>query len=236
MVFSPIYFLFALPAMFFAMWAQWKVQSAFNKYAQVPNMQRLSGVDVARILMRGEGLEHVQVEQIGGNLTDHYDPRGKVMRLSSGSTTPSVAAMAIVAHELGHAAQDKTGYAWLRVRSGIVGFANVGSQIGTILVFVGLGMAAAMGNSGLGLNLAWLGVILFSAAVAFTLVTLPVEFDASKRAREMLARQGLVTNEEAAGVKAVLDAAALTYVAAAAQAISQLLYFVFVLTGARRRG
>lgn len=230
--FDPMYILFAVPAMLFALWAQFQVQSAFNKWSRVPNMRRLNGFDVARILIRNEGLEHVGVETIPGMLTDHYDPASKVIRLSEGSVQPSVAAMAIVAHELGHAAQDKAGYVWLRVRSGIVGFANIGSQLGTWLFFIGM-LLGAGGGSRFGFQLAVLGVILFSAAVAFTLVTLPVEFNASARAREMLQRNGLVTVQEAEGVNAVLNAAALTYVAAAAQAIAQLLYFITILM--RRR-
>lgn len=230
--FDPTYLIFAVPAMLFALWAQFQVQSAFNKWSQVANMRRLNGFDVARVLMRNEGLDHIGVETIPGMLTDHYDPSSKVIRLSQGSLQPSVAAMAIVAHELGHAAQDKEGYAWLRVRSGIVGFANIGSQLGTWLFFIGMLLGAA-GGSGFGFQLAVVGVILFSAAVAFTLVTLPVEFNASARAREMLQRAGLVTVQEAEGVNAVLNAAALTYVAAAAQAIAQLLYFVTILM--RRR-
>ncbi|WP_298819443.1 zinc metallopeptidase [Chloroflexus sp.] len=230
--FDPTYLIFAVPAMLFALWAQFQVQSAFNKWSQVANMRRLNGFDVARILIRNEGLDHVGIETIPGMLTDHYDPSSKVIRLSEGSVQPSVAAMAIVAHELGHAAQDKEGYAWLRVRSGIVGFANIGSQLGTWLFFIGMLLSATGGRS-FGFQLAVIGVILFSAAVAFTLVTLPVEFNASARAREMLQRAGLVTVQEAAGVNAVLNAAALTYVAAAAQAIAQLLYFVTILM--RRR-
>lgn len=232
-----LYLLFALPAMLLALFAQWRVRSAFNKYSQIPNAQRLNGYDVARVLMRNEGLDYVQVEQIPGDLTDHYDPRGKVMRLSQGSQSPSVAAMAIVAHELGHAAQDKQGYVWLRLRSGIVGIANIGSQLGSLLFFIGLLMTSFMrnGGGGFGLQLAWAGVILFAAAVAFTLVTLPVELNASSRAREMLTRNGLVTREEMGQVGSMLNAAALTYVAAAAQAVSQLLYFIFILTGANRR-
>lgn len=157
------------------------------------------------------------------------------MRLSEGSIQPTVAAMAIVAHELGHAAQDKEGYFWLRARSSIVGVANLGSNLGTILFFVGmmLGALAGGGRGQLGFSIAVFGVILFSAAVAFTLVTLPVEFNASARAREMLMRNGLTTVEEAQGVNAVLNAAALTYVAAAAQAVAQLLYFISILS--RRR-
>ncbi|MFV9507457.1 MAG: zinc metallopeptidase [Oscillochloridaceae bacterium umkhey_bin13] len=233
MFFDPTYFIFALPAMLFAMWAQFQVKSAYSKWSQVRNARDLNGMDVARILMQGENLSHVQVERIGGMLTDHYDPRGKVMRLSEGSAQPSVAAMAIVAHELGHAAQDQEGYFWLRARAGIVGIANIGSNLGTMLFFVGL-MLGAMAGSDLGYGIAVFGVVLFSAAVAFTLVTLPVEFNASARAREMLMRNNLMTAEEAKGVGAVLNAAALTYVAAAAQSIAQLLYFITLL--GRRRG
>lgn len=232
MIFDPLYFVFALPAMLFAMWAQWQVKSAYQKWSQVATAKRVNGMDVAQALMRNEGLDHVQVEQIGGMLTDHYDPRGKVMRLSQGSVQPSVAAAAIVAHELGHAAQDKEGYFWLRARAGIVGIANIGSNLGTMLFFVGL-MLGALAGSDIGYGVAVFGVVLFSAAVAFTLVTLPVEFNASNRAREMLQRNGLVTAEEQAGVNAVLNAAALTYVAAAAQSVAQLLYFITLL-GRRR--
>jgi Zn-dependent membrane protease YugP len=235
MFFDPTYFIFALPAMFFAMWAQWRVKSSFQKWSQVPTARRINGMDVANTLMRAEGLSHVAVERIGGMLTDHYDPRGKVMRLSEGSVQPSVAAAAIVAHELGHAAQDKEGYFWLRARASIVGIANIGSNLGSLLFFVGLmlGALAGGGRGQLGFTIAVAGVILFSAAVAFTLVTLPVEFNASARAREMLQRNGLVTAEEQPGVDAVLNAAALTYVAAAAQAVAQLLYFITLL-GRRR--
>ncbi|NCC34330.1 MAG: zinc metallopeptidase [Chloroflexia bacterium] len=232
-VFDPLYFLFALPAMLFAMWAQFRVKSAYNKWSQVRSARSLNGFDVARTLMDNEGLQHVKVERIDGMLTDHYDPRDKVIRLSEGSIQPSVAAMAIVAHELGHAAQDKEGYFWLRARASIVGIANLGSNLGTILFFVGLLLASLVGQGQLGYSIAVAGVVLFSAAVAFTLVTLPVEFNASARAKAMLERNGLVSANEAAGVNAVLQAAALTYVAAAAQSIAQLLYFITILM--RRR-
>jgi len=233
--FDPTWFVFALPAMIFAMWAQWRVKSSFNKWSQVPTAKRVNGMDVARTLMQNEGLTHVQVERIAGMLTDHYDPRGKVMRLSESSVQPSVAAAAIVAHELGHAAQDQEGYFWLRARSSIVGVANIGSNLGSVLFFVGLmfGALSGGGSGRIGYTIAVFGVILFAGAVAFTLVTLPVEFNASARAREMLARNGLVTAEESAGVNAVLNAAALTYVAAAAQSVAQLLYFITIL-GRRR--
>jgi uncharacterized protein len=232
------YLLFMLPALLLALFAQWRVTSSYRKFSQIRNLQGLTGADVARVLMRNEGLDHVSVEMIPGDLTDHYDPRGKVMRLSEGSARhPSVASMAVVAHELGHAQQDREGYFWLQLRSGIVGLANVGSQLGVLLIFVGLllaGMSARSGGS-LGLSLAWAGVALMSAAVVFTLVTLPVELNASARARVMLARNGLVTPQEAEGVSTMLNAAALTYVAAAAQAVMQLLYFVLLLSGRDRR-
>jgi Zn-dependent membrane protease YugP len=232
------YLVFMLPALLLALFAQWRVTSTYRKFSQVRNAQGLTGADVARVLMRNEGLDHVSVEMVPGDLTDHYDPRGKVMRLSEGSARyPSIAAMAVVAHELGHAQQDKEGYFWLQLRSGIVGLANVGSQLGILLIFIGLllaGMSARSGGS-LGLSLAWGGVALMSAAVVFTLVTLPVELNASARARAMLARNGLVTSQEAEGVSAMLSAAALTYVAAAAQAVMQLLYFVTLLSGRDRR-
>jgi Zn-dependent membrane protease YugP len=227
-----------LPALALALFAQWRVSSTYKKYSQVRNGQGLTGADVARVLMRNEGLDHVGVEMIPGDLTDHYDPRGKVMRLSEGSARyPSIASMAVVAHELGHAQQDREGYFWLQLRTGIVGVANIGSQLGVVLIFIGLLLAGMSSRSSgsFGLTLAWGGVALMSAAVVFTLVTLPVELNASARARAMLARNGLVTAQEAEGVSAMLNAAALTYIAAAAQAVMQLLYFVTLLSGRDRR-
>lgn len=233
MIISPLFLVLTLPAMFFAMWAQYKVRSTFQKYSQVPNMHRASGTDVAQVLMRSEGLDYLKVHRVGGDLTDFYNPADKSINLSDGSTrTPSVAALAIVAHELGHAVQDREGYFWMRARASIVGIANVGSNLGSMLFFIGLLLGAARG--GLGWSVALLGTLLFAGAVAFTLVTLPVELDASKRARQMLMRNGLVSAQEADGVSKMLNAAALTYVAAAAQAVSQLLYFVLLLFGGRR--
>lgn len=234
--FNAQYLLFMVPALLLALFAQWKISATYRKYSDIPNAQGLTGTDVARVLMRNEGLDYVGVEVIPGNLTDHYDPRTKTMRLSQGSSqAPSVAAMAVVAHELGHAQQDKQGYFWLQLRSGIVGVANVGSNFGMILVFIGLMLGAAAGRGGFGWTLAWAGVLLMSGAVIFSLVTLPVELNASARARDMLARNGLVTAQEAQGVRSMLNAAALTYIAAAAQAVMQLLYFVTLLSGGNRR-
>jgi Zn-dependent membrane protease YugP len=234
--FDTRYLIFMLPALLLALFAQWKVSSTYRKYAQIRNSQGLTGADVARVLMRSEGLDYVGVETIPGDLTDHYDPRTKTMRLSAGSSqSPSVAAMAVVAHELGHAQQDRQGYFWLQLRSGIVGIANIGSNFGILLVFVGLLLGAAAGQGGFGWTIAWTGVALMAGAVFFSLVTLPVELNASARAREMLARNGLVTAQEAQGVSSMLNAAALTYIAAAAQAVLQLVYFVTLLSGGNRR-
>jgi hypothetical protein len=233
-VLDPLFFVFTLPAMFFAMWAQYKVQSTFKKYSEVRNMHNISGMDVAQALMRNEGLDYLQVNRVGGNLTDFYNPADKSINLSDGSTrTPSVAALAIVAHELGHALQDREGYVWMRARASIVGIANLGSNLGSMLFFVGLLLGAARGGE-LGWSVAVFGTMLFAGAVAFTLVTLPVELDASRRARQMLMRNGLISTQEADGVSKMLNAAALTYVAAAAQAVSQLLYFAMILFGGRR--
>src|SRR5215211_2245479 len=232
--FNTQYLIFMLPALLLALFAQWKISATYRKYSEIRNAQGLTGADVAGVLMRNEGLDYVGIEVIPGNLTDHYDPRTKTMRLSQGSSqAPSVASMAVVAHELGHAQQDKQGYFWLQLRAGIVGVANVGSNFGIILVFIGLMLSATAGR--FGLTLAWAGVLLMAGAVVFSLVTLPVELNASARARDMLARNGLVTAQEAQGVRSMLNAAALTYIAAAAQAVMQLLYFVTLLSGGSRR-
>jgi Zn-dependent membrane protease YugP len=233
---DPRYFIFALPAMLFAMYAQWKVKSTFARYSKVRNMKNVSGLDVARVLMRNEGLEYLRVNQVPGDLTDFYNPADKSINLSQTSTAgPSVAAMAVVAHELGHAVQDKQGYVWMKARAGIVGIANIGSSLGPMIFFVGMLLGAFAGRGTIGWNIALIGLLLFAGAVAFTLLTLPVELNASKRARVMLMNNGLVSAEEMDGVSKMLNAAALTYVAAAAQAIATMLYYAFILFGGNRR-
>ncbi len=232
---DPMYFVFALPAMLFALWAQYKVKSTFARYSKVRNMHNVSGLDVAQTLMRNEGLEDLTVNQIPGDLTDFYNPSDKSINLSQGSTAvPSVAAMAVVAHELGHAVQDKQGYVWMRARAGIVGVAHIGSNLGPMMFFIGM-LLGGFARSPLGWNIALLGFLLFGGAVAFTLLTLPVELNASRRARVMLMNNGLVSTAEMDGVSSMLNAAALTYVAAAAQSVSLLLYYAFLLFGGGRR-
>lgn len=232
MFFDPRYLIFALPALLLAFYAQARVSSAYNRYGRVANRRGLTGYDLARILLRSAGLEHVRIEEVPGKLSDNYDPGKKVLRLSRGvARTPSVAAMGIVAHEVGHAMQDATNYAPLRARSGLVPVVQIGSWLGPIIFFAGLFLAAATNSTAI----AWVGLLLFAGTAVFALVTLPVEFNASRRALQLLDSYALADGQELNQTKQVLNAAALTYVAALAQALSTLLYYVFILTGFSRR-
>jgi Zn-dependent membrane protease YugP len=223
--------MFMLPAFLLMMLAQWYVKSAYSRWSKVPARSRLTGAEAARRLISAGGLLGVQVEGVAGNLTDHYDPRQKVLRLSSGVyDSYSVAAVAIAAHELGHAMQDKEGYFPLRLRAAMVPAVNIGSYLGWILIVIGLLIQAT--------QIAWLGVIVFSLGALFALATLPVELNASRRARQLLATSGIIAGEdEMRGVNNVLNAAAMTYVAALITAVLQLLYWVSVVAGmgGRRR-
>jgi len=231
MFFDIRYLIIALPALLLALYAQWKVTSAYNKYSRVPNRRGLTGMDAARALLRSAGLQ-VSVEETPGKLSDHYDPGKNVLRLSQGvSRSPSVAALGIVAHEVGHALQDATNYGPLRVRSGLVPIVSIGSWLGPIVFIAGFLLSQVTGST----LVAWVGLFLFAGTVVFALVTLPVERNASKRALEVLGGYGLADGAELAQTKQVLDAAALTYVAALAQSLSTLLYYVFLLTGFSRR-
>ena len=223
-----LYLLFALPALLLGLYAQFKVQSAFNRYSRVRTWRGITGAQAARYILDAWGLHDVRVEEVGGFLTDHYDPVNKVLRLSPAvARTPSVAAVGVAAHEAGHALQHAQGYWALQLRTAAVPSVQVGSWLGPIIFMVGL-----LFNS---VSMAWLGVILFSAVVLFALITLPVEFDASARAKRLLVQHGILAPEEMRGVNEVLNAAALTYVAAAVQAISTLLYYIFILGGFSRR-
>jgi Zn-dependent membrane protease YugP len=223
--YDPTYFLFALPPLLLGLWAQFKVKSAFSKYSQVSTQSGLTGAQAAlRLLQRG-GLGNVSVEMTRGMLSDHYDPRSKVLRLSEEVySLPSIASVGVAAHEAGHALQDKNAYFPLAIRSAMVPVVSLGSWLGPIIFMVGLFMHGVFGSS-----LAWAGLLLFAGTALFAIVTLPVEFDASRRAKELLVSQGILSQREMEGVNAVLDAAALTYVAAAIQAIMQLLYYVMLL-------
>jgi hypothetical protein len=228
------YFLFALPALLFGLWAQWRVQAAISKYSRVFTGRGATGAAVARALLNAYGLSNVRVERTQGFLGDHYDPLSRTLRLSPDvHDTPSVAAVGIAAHEAGHALQQAEGYWPLQARSAIVPVVQFGSWLGPLVFMAGMFLAYA--ESSLGYPIAVLGVLMFAAVAVFALVTLPVEFDASRRAREVLATAGFVNAQEGSGVAEVLNAAALTYVAALVQAISTLLYYLFLLSGLRRR-
>lgn len=221
---DPLYLVLAIPPLILAMWAQWKVQSTFKKYAQVPTSTGVNGVATAQALINSNSL-NVDVTSIPGHLTDHYDPRSKTVALSQSSQQNSVASVAVVAHELGHAMQDKENYGPLKLRGAIVPAVQVGGWVGPLMFMAGLLFQSDA--------LMWIGIIGFGLAAIFAVITLPVEFDASKRALAMLQQNNLLSQQEMKGAKAVLDAAALTYVAAAAQAITQLMYYV-LLAGRRR--
>ena len=225
--FDPTYLLFLLPGLALALWAQFKVKGTYAKFSRVPTRNGVTGLVAARALMQRYGMNDVKVLQIGGEMTDHYNPSDKSMALSQSSVINSVASVAIVAHELGHAMQDQENYAPLRVRAAIVPAVQVGGWVGPLIITAGMIFAST--------NLIWLGILAFGVTAAFTLVTLPVEFDASNRAMRMLEESGLLASDELGGAKQVLNAAALTYVAAAAQAILQLLYFVTRFGGLGRR-
>ncbi len=226
-----LYFLFALPAILLGMYAQFRVQGAFKKYSQIRSQTGLTGAQVARRILDASGLNDVPVEQVGGNLSDHYDPSKRVLSLSqSVYGSSSIAAAGVAAHETGHALQHQSGYTLLNLRSAMVPTVQIGSWVGPIIFLIGFFVAGTFGT-----QLAWAGVILFSASALFAVVTLPVELDATRRAKAVLVNSGLVYQYEMEGVNKVLDAAALTYVAAAIQALSTILYYVFLLTGSRRR-
>jgi Zn-dependent membrane protease YugP len=232
--FDPLWFLIVVPPLIFMIYAQSKVNSTFKKYSKVANSQRITGVEAAYSLLRASGLNHVKVEGVRSRLGDHYDPGKKVLRLSAAvANTPSVAALGIVAHEVGHAVQDNVGYAFLRFRTSLVPAASLGSNLGYIFVILGF-LIYAFSRSEFGSIVVLAGIFLFALAVLFSLVTLPVEFNASSRARQMLRSTGMVSVQEYNGASAVLSAAALTYVAAMLQAVAQLLYFVLMFLGMRR--
>lgn len=220
-----LYFLFVLPPFLLGLYAQWKVKSTFAEMSQVP--ARISGAQAARQMLDNAGLNSVAIEQVGGKLSDHYDPRAKVLRLSgdvyNGRTMASVG---VACHEAGHAFQDAQGYAPLVVRNLAVPAANFGSGAG-----VGLLIAGAIFNFK---ALMLLGVLLFACVVFFQLVNLPVEFNASTRARQELVDQGMIAGNEEQYVAKVLNAAALTYVAATLQSVMTLMYYLFILFGDRR--
>jgi uncharacterized protein len=217
--FDPLYFLIMLPGIILAAWAQWRVHSAFAWAKDIAPSSGATGAEAAAVIIKHSGLQGVEVEPAEGFLSDHYDPKAKVLRLSPDVYQGrSLAALGVAAHEAGHALQDAEGYPLLKMRNGLVPLAAAGSNLSWILLMVGFFLHSA--------GWLWAGIIAFSLTVIFQLINLPVEFDASRRAKELLQRIGLVKQDEAPAVARVLNAAAMTYVAGTLMAMLQLAYFV----------
>ena len=216
-----------LPAMLLTLWAQYKVKSTFSEYSQVRSGRGLTGRQAARAILDSYGLRDVPIKQIAGSLTDHYDPSNRSLSLSqSVYDSPSIAAIGVAAHEVGHAVQDATGYAPLRFRNAIVPVVNLTSQAAMPLFLIGM-------FSG-GTTLMNLGILLFAGVLVFHLVTLPVEFDASSRALKVLSTNGMMTGDEVSGARKVLSAAAMTYVASALNAALNLARLIMIRNSSRR--
>jgi Zn-dependent membrane protease YugP len=219
-------YLLLIPGMLLMFWAQSRVRGTYDRYSKVSSSLGMTGADVARSILNDLGFHDIAVEHVPGELTDHYDPSAKTVRLSSGVYgSDSLAAAAVAAHECGHVMQDKQGYTFMNLRASLVPAANIGSQFGPILVILGIFLNAMAGVSSLFVNL---GIVLFAASILFHVVTLPVEFDASGRALKIVQTLGILDGEERRGAKAVLDAAAWTYVATAIYSVLQLVQLLMI--------
>ena len=227
------YFIIVVPVFILAMVASGNVKSTFRKYAKVYSASRITGAEAAERVLRGHGVTNVRVEQISGSLTDNYDPRNNVIHLSQDVySSTSVAAIGVAAHEAGHACQYADNYGPVRLRMAIIPMTNIGSQLSVPLIILGIVLS---GFSSIFYAMAYVGLFLFALCVFFQLVTLPVEFNASHRALESIDQQGMLSEEEIQGSKKVLHAAAMTYVAALAVAVAQLLRFALLVSGGSRR-
>lgn len=215
-------FIILIPGILLTFWAQSRIRGQYNRYARIPSSLGMTGAQVARTILSRMGITNVTVEPVAGELTDHYDPGAKAVRLSQGIyNSNSLAAAAVAAHECGHVLQDVQGYQFMNLRASLVPVANLGSQFGPMLIMVGLfiGQIPALLN---------LGIILFAGAIAFHIVTLPVEFDASRRALKLIDQFGILQGEENRGARAVLVAAAWTYVATAIYSLLQLAQYLII--------
>ena len=227
------YFVLVLPTILFALWAQARVNSTFNKYSRVRNMRGMTGAQAAQAVLSANGVYGVRIERISGNLTDHYDPKSNVIRLSDGVyDAPTPAAVGVAAHEAGHAVQYAQNYAPIKIRAAIVNVTNIGSRLSLTLIIIGLLLMSVSGFGEFFYYVALAGALCYGLCVIFQLVTLPTEFNASHRALKAIEGSSLLTDEEQKGAKKVLTAAALTYVAALATALAQ---FVRLLTIVNRR-
>ncbi len=219
MIFDPLYIIMIAPALLLSIYAQIKVKSSYAKYSKVPTSRGITGAQAAREILRAQGISDVGIELSRGFLSDHYDPRTKMLRLSENVYAGnSLASVGVAAHEAGHAIQHAHGYMPLKLRSALVPISSLGSNLAWPLLIIGFIFMAK--------SLILAGIIFFSLAVLFQLVTLPVEFNASSRALQALPATGILSDSEVAGARKVLSAAALTYVAAAASAVLQLMYFL----------
>ena len=227
------YLVFIVPRVILSLFCQFKVQSNFSKYSQIPNSRRMTGAQAAEYVLRHNGVTGVVIEHVSGSLTDHFDPRSNTIRLSDtvyGSA--SVAAVGVAAHEAGHAVQHAQQYLPNKIRSAILPIANIGSKLSWILIAVGF-IFAFRTDSNIGLTILYIGIAFFAASVLFTVATLPVEFDASRRALRCFRETNLLSGDEYSGTRSVLRAAAMTYVASALTAIMQLVRLLLIAN--RRR-
>lgn len=224
------YLVFMMPALLLGLYAQAKVKNTFNKYNRVSNSRNMTGEQAARMVLDRNNLQHIRVERVNGELTDHYDPKEEVIRLSSSTyNSTSIGAIGVACHEAGHAIQHAEEYAPMKLRSAIIPACNIGSRVGPIMILIGCFFAGALGK-----NLIIFGIMLFSLVAVFQLVTLPVEFDASKRALRVIGDSGMFADADYKGAKKVLTAAALTYVAALITSVMQIMYYVTRFLGRRR--
>lgn len=233
------YLVLVVPALLFSLWAGARVNSTFKKYSAIRNVRGMTGAEAARAVLNANGVTDVRIEYVSGNLTDHYDPKNKVIRLSQDvydAATP--AAVGVAAHEAGHAAQYAANYLPIRIRAAIIPATNIGSKLSVPLVILGLllpGLRIFAPYTEFFNLIAWIGVACYSLCVLFQLVTLPTEFNASRRAVAAIERCGLLLPEEQQGAKKVLTAAALTYVAALSASLAQLLRLIIIVGGRQRR-
>ncbi len=233
------YLVLVVPALLFSLWASARVNSTFKKYSAIRNVRGMTGAEAARAVLNANGVTDVRIEYVSGNLTDHYDPKNKVIRLSQDvydAATP--AAVGVAAHEAGHAAQYAAHYLPIRIRAAIIPATNIGSKLSVPLVILGLllpGLRIFAPYTEFFNLIAWIGVACYSLCVLFQLVTLPTEFNASRRAVAAIERCGLLLPEEQQGAKKVLKAAALTYVAALSASLAQLLRLIIIVGGRQRR-
>lgn len=226
------YLVFMLPALLLGLWAQAKVKHTFNKYNKISNSRGMTGAQAARMVLDRNGLSYVRIEHVNGSLTDHYDPKDNVIRLSSSVyNSASIGAVGVACHEAGHAVQHAEEYTPIRIRNAIIPVCNFGSSAGPVLILIG----CLFSGSKLGLSLVFFGILLYSLIAVFQLVTLPVEFDASNRALSVIRDSGMFAEADYKGAKKVLSAAAMTYVAALVTSLLQILYYVLRYLGGGRR-